>query len=205
VHCVPTIITSSRFIGFERMINYWKFEEVNYEVGIGSFLRLYSSKTLFKHMFNIRKNWSRRGRMLWRSSLELGGATRVSLWRFGGKRTIPSVSTKIWKKRIERDLLKSANQKTLPRTVSTWSGFDRRTSLTTTSATPVMLENRGSGNKRMKDWPRKILRIHMTNFVDDWHHLCVPILSWQSWVMSASIARAPQRWLKGPWGRAVKT
>jgi hypothetical protein len=28
-------------------------------------------------------------------------------------------------------------------------------SLTTTSATPVMLENRGSGNKRMKYWPQQ--------------------------------------------------
>jgi hypothetical protein len=29
-----------------------------------------------------------------------------------------------------------------------------------------MLENRGSGNKRMKDWPSKVLRIHMANSVD---------------------------------------
>jgi hypothetical protein len=29
VHCVPTIITSSLFIGFERMSNDWKFEKVN--------------------------------------------------------------------------------------------------------------------------------------------------------------------------------
>jgi hypothetical protein len=57
---------------------------------------------------------------------------------------------------------------------------DLRMSLTTTSATPVMLENRGSGNKRMKDWSRKVLRIHMTNSVDNWDHLCVLILSWQS-------------------------
>jgi hypothetical protein len=47
----------------------------------------------------------------------------------------------------------------------------------TTSVTPVMSENRGSGNKRMKDWPSKILRIHMTNFVDDLHHLCMLVLS----------------------------
>jgi hypothetical protein len=40
VHCVPTIITSSMFIGFERMRNDWKVEKVNYEFGIGSFLRL---------------------------------------------------------------------------------------------------------------------------------------------------------------------
>jgi hypothetical protein len=45
--------------------------------------------------------------------------------------------------------------------------------LTTTSATPVMLENRGSGNKRMKDWPSKVLRIHTTNSVDGWDHLCL--------------------------------
>jgi hypothetical protein len=31
VHCVPTIITSSLLIGFERMSNNWKFEKVNYE------------------------------------------------------------------------------------------------------------------------------------------------------------------------------
>jgi hypothetical protein len=60
-----------------------------------------------------------------------------------------------------------------------WKGVcsDRRTSLTTTSATPVMLENRESGNKRMKDLPSKVLRIHMTNSVDGWDHLCVLILS----------------------------
>jgi hypothetical protein len=41
VHCVPTIITSSLFIGFERMTNGWKVEKVNYEFGIESFLILY--------------------------------------------------------------------------------------------------------------------------------------------------------------------
>jgi hypothetical protein len=30
----------------------------------------------------------------------------------------------------------------------------------------VMLKNRGSGNKRMKDWPSKVMKIHTTNFVD---------------------------------------
>jgi hypothetical protein len=45
-------------------------------------------------------------------------------------------------------------------------------SLTTTLATPVMLENRGSGNKRMKHWPSKVLRIHTTNSIDVWDHLC---------------------------------
>jgi hypothetical protein len=89
--------------------------------------------------------------------------------------------------------------------VSTWSGSDRRTGLTTTSATLVMLENRGSGNKRMKDWSSKILRIHMTISVDGWDHLCVLILSWQSQAMLAFTFRAPWRWLKGPWGRAAKT
>jgi hypothetical protein len=29
-----------------------------------------------------------------------------------------------------------------------------------------MPENRGSGNKRMKDWPNKVLGIHTTNSVD---------------------------------------
>jgi hypothetical protein len=31
VHCVPTIITFSLFIGFEHMSNDWKVEKVNYE------------------------------------------------------------------------------------------------------------------------------------------------------------------------------
>jgi hypothetical protein len=33
-------ITSSLFIGFERMTNEWKVEEVNYEFSIVSFLRM---------------------------------------------------------------------------------------------------------------------------------------------------------------------
>jgi hypothetical protein len=41
VHCVPMIIISSLFIGFECMNNEWKVEKVNYEFGIGRFLRLY--------------------------------------------------------------------------------------------------------------------------------------------------------------------
>jgi hypothetical protein len=135
----------------------------------------------------------------------LRGATRVSLWRFGGTRTPLSVSTKMWQKKTGRDLLKSVNQSTLPRRVSTCSGSNCRTSLTTTLATLVMLENTGSGNKKMKDWPSKVLRIHTTNSMDGWHHLCVLVLSWQSQVMSASTVRAPWRWLKRPWGRAVKT
>jgi hypothetical protein len=47
--------------------------------------------------------------------------------------------------------LKSVNWSIFPWRVSTCSGFDRRMSLTTTSATLVMLENRGRGNKTMKD------------------------------------------------------
>jgi hypothetical protein len=39
VHCVPMIITSSLFIGIERMSNEWKIEKVNYEFGIESFQR----------------------------------------------------------------------------------------------------------------------------------------------------------------------
>jgi hypothetical protein len=35
------IITSSLFVGFERMSNDWKVEKVNYEFGFGGFLRLY--------------------------------------------------------------------------------------------------------------------------------------------------------------------
>jgi hypothetical protein len=33
---LAVIITSSLFIGFERMSNDWKVEEVNYEFGIGT-------------------------------------------------------------------------------------------------------------------------------------------------------------------------
>jgi hypothetical protein len=40
VHGVPMIITSSMFIGFERMRNEWKVVKVSYEFGIESFLRL---------------------------------------------------------------------------------------------------------------------------------------------------------------------
>jgi hypothetical protein len=40
-----------------------------------------------------------------------------------------------------------------------------------------MMENRGSGNKRMNDWLRKVLRIHRTNDVDGWDHLCVLVPS----------------------------
>jgi hypothetical protein len=47
--------------------------------------------------------------------------------------------------------LKSVNWSSLLQRVSIYSGSDHRTSLTTTSATPVMPENRGSDNKRMKD------------------------------------------------------
>jgi hypothetical protein len=32
VHCVPTIITYSLFIGFERTSNEWKVEKVNYDI-----------------------------------------------------------------------------------------------------------------------------------------------------------------------------
>jgi hypothetical protein len=41
--CAPCsmIITSSLFIGFECMSNDWKFDKLNYEFGIGNFLRLY--------------------------------------------------------------------------------------------------------------------------------------------------------------------
>jgi hypothetical protein len=53
--------------------------------------------------------------------------------------------------KTERDLLKSVNHSTLPWRVSTCSGSDHRMSLTTTLATPIMLENRGSDNKRMKE------------------------------------------------------
>jgi hypothetical protein len=39
VRCVPTIITSSLFIGFEHTSNEWKVEKANYEFGVASFLR----------------------------------------------------------------------------------------------------------------------------------------------------------------------
>jgi hypothetical protein len=81
-------------------------------------------------------------------------------------RTPLSVSTKMWQKKTRRDLLKSVNQCTLLWSVSTCSVFDQRMSLTTTSATPVMMENRESGNKKMKDWPSKVLRIYTTNYMD---------------------------------------
>jgi hypothetical protein len=39
VHCVPTIITSFLFIGFELMSNEWKVDKFNYEFGMVSFMR----------------------------------------------------------------------------------------------------------------------------------------------------------------------
>jgi hypothetical protein len=39
VDCVPMIITSSLFIGFEHTSNDWKVEKAKYEFGITSFLR----------------------------------------------------------------------------------------------------------------------------------------------------------------------
>jgi hypothetical protein len=41
VYCVPMIIPYQMFIGFDHMSNDWKVEKVNYEIDIGSFLRLY--------------------------------------------------------------------------------------------------------------------------------------------------------------------
>jgi hypothetical protein len=40
VCCVPMIITSFLFIGFEHTSSDWKVAKVSYEFGIGSFLRL---------------------------------------------------------------------------------------------------------------------------------------------------------------------
>jgi hypothetical protein len=90
----------------------------------------------------------------------------VSLCRFRGTRTSPSISTKICQKKTERDLFKSANQSTLSLAISTCSGSDRRASLTTTSTALVMPKNRESGKKSMKDWPSRVMGIHMTNSVD---------------------------------------
>jgi hypothetical protein len=105
------------------------------------------------------------------------------------QRSYKSKLVKIWRnqdtplhmyKDVIKDLSKSANQSTLLRRVSTRSDSDHRTRLATTSTPPVMLENRGSGNKRMKNWPSKVLRIHTTNSMYSWDHLCVLVLSWQS-------------------------
>jgi hypothetical protein len=54
--CVPTIITSSLFIGFEHMSDEWKREKVNYEFGITSFLRsecLGGQKCRFPRWFGL--------------------------------------------------------------------------------------------------------------------------------------------------------
>jgi hypothetical protein len=40
VYRVPTIITSSLFVGFEHKSNDWKVEKLHYKFGIGSFLGL---------------------------------------------------------------------------------------------------------------------------------------------------------------------
>jgi hypothetical protein len=97
------------------------------------------------------------------------------------------------------------NWRILPWTVSTYTDSDHKMSLTTTSATPVMSKNRGGGKRRMTDWLSKVLRTHMTNSVDGRHHLCVLILSRQSQMMSAFTTSAPQKCIKGPWGRVEKT
>jgi hypothetical protein len=84
----------------------------------------------------------------------------VKIWR---DQDTPSISTKTRHKKIGRDLLKGANQSTLVPIISTCSGSDRITSLTTTLTTPVMSENRGSDKTRMKDCPSKVLTIYTTN------------------------------------------
>jgi hypothetical protein len=45
MRCVPMSITFSLFIRLEHMSNEWKVENVNYEFGIASFLRLYLDYT----------------------------------------------------------------------------------------------------------------------------------------------------------------
>jgi hypothetical protein len=55
VHYVPTSITSSLFMGFERISNKWKVEKVSYEFGIVSFLRLYLDWTQkFKILISLK-------------------------------------------------------------------------------------------------------------------------------------------------------
>jgi hypothetical protein len=84
-------------------------------------------------------------------------------------RSYRSKLVKLWReKESPFHMYKSVNRRTFLRIVSTCSAFDRRMSLATTLATQVMLVNRGSGTKRMKDWPNKVLRIHMTNSLDSW-------------------------------------
>jgi hypothetical protein len=56
VRWVPMIITSSLFIGFERMRNDWKVEKVTYEFVIGSFLRLCLDWTQKGKIFRLLKS-----------------------------------------------------------------------------------------------------------------------------------------------------
>jgi hypothetical protein len=101
-------------------------------------------------------------------------------------------------------MLQSANWRTLLQTVSTCIGSDHRMNLTTTSATPVMLENKGSGNMRMIDWLSKVLTIHMKNSIDGWHQLCVLVLSYKSQqcqLLQPKYFRSGSKGLEGEWRR----
>jgi hypothetical protein len=98
----------------------------------------------------------------------------VKIWRDQDTR---SISSKIWQKKTGQDMLNGMNWSSSAPIVSTYNGSNHRMSLTTTSATPVMLENRESDKKRMKDCPSRVLRIHMINSVDGWDHLFVLFLS----------------------------
>jgi hypothetical protein len=56
LHWVLMAITLSLFIGFEHMSNEQKVEEVNYEFGIGSFLRVYLDQAQKCKFFRLLKS-----------------------------------------------------------------------------------------------------------------------------------------------------
>jgi hypothetical protein len=88
----------------------------------------------------------------------------VGVGRHGGEDTADKRGPLDRETRERRPAREGANQK--GKCISREDATDHRTSLATTSATPVMLENIESGNKRMNDCPSKVLRIHTTNSVD---------------------------------------
>jgi hypothetical protein len=56
MHCVPTTIISSLFIGFDHISNDWKVEKVNYEFDIESYLRLYLGWSQKFQIFRLLKS-----------------------------------------------------------------------------------------------------------------------------------------------------
>jgi hypothetical protein len=135
----------------------------------------------------------------------LGGPTIEGMWSVGGtRRTLQYIQ------RLNRTRLRKICCELWIRGLCSEQLVDVVT-LIAARAWPLTQQHRlywkigGSGNMMMIDWPNKVLRIHMRNSADDWLYLCMLILSWQSQAMSASTAGAPQKWLKGPWGRTTKT